>query len=74
MATEIAALPLRQQNGLDDANSEASKNLRAICGILKGTKGFQRVYWGVEHEAQKILRFYVDWDSVEAHEAFGKQE
>lgn len=74
MATEIAALPLREGDSPDDANSEARKNLHDICEILKGTKGFQRAYWGVDHETQEILRFFVDWDSVEAHKAFGKQE
>lgn len=72
MATEIAALPLREGSDPEDRDSKARKNLHDICEILKSTKGFQRVYWGID--SQTTLRFFVDWDSVEAHKVFGKQE
>lgn len=73
MATEVAILPLREGQDPQDASSEAGRSLKKIFGTLSQQKGFQRVYWGTEHENSKAFRLFVDWDSIEDHKAFANK-
>lgn len=73
MATEVASLPLREDLG-DDFDLNTSEAYRDTLTTLKKQRGFQRVYWGLDKEDAKMLRFFVDWDSVEDHIAFTKTE
>lgn len=74
MATEIAIFPLREGQDPNDANGETTQVLKEIFATLTQQKGFQRAYWGLEHENPITFRLFVDWDSVEAHREFTKQE
>lgn len=40
--------------------------------LIKGWKGCQRIYWGVEIEDPDKLRLSVDWDSVDVHDQANK--
>lgn len=74
MATEIAIFPMREGQTPNDANSETAQVIGETFATLTQQKGFQRAYWGVEHENPGTFRLFVDWDSVEAHREFIKQE
>lgn len=66
--TEIAFAPLKKGIHLTDPGSEAYKTLtEQALRRIKGWKGCQRIYWGVETEDPDKLRLFVDWDSLEAH-------
>lgn len=73
MATEIALLPLRSDLG-ESVNLSKFEPYRDTIRTLKQQHGFQRVYWGTEVLDSGMLRFFVDWDSVEAHIAFTKTQ
>jgi heme-degrading monooxygenase HmoA len=74
MATEIAILPLREGKRPDDANSVTGQALKDVLNTLTEQDGFQRAYWGIEVENPNVLRLFVDWDSVDAHINFTKNE
>ena len=74
MATEIAIFQLKEGKSPEDANSAAGQVLKDTLNTLTEQKGFQRAYFGTELENPNTFRLFVDWDSVDAHIGFTKQE
>lgn len=71
MATEVALLPLRADLD-EDFDLTISEAYQDTIKTLKEQHGFQRIYWGTEKQDPKMLRFFVDWNSVEDHIVFTK--
>ncbi|KAL3482792.1 hypothetical protein BJX62DRAFT_245525 [Aspergillus germanicus] len=71
--TEIVFAPVKKDMRLTDPNSDAYKTLteKALAPI-RVWKGCQAIYWGVGAEDPDQLRLFVDWDTLEAHEAANK--
>lgn len=74
MATEVAVFKLKAGKHPDDANSATGQVLKDTLDTLIEQKGFQRAYWGLEHENQDSFRLFVDWEDVNAHTAFTKTD
>jgi hypothetical protein len=73
--TEIAFAPLNKGIRLTDPSSGAYKTLtetEKALRLIREWKGCQAIYWGVGVEDPDQLRLFVDWDSLEAHEAANK--
>ncbi|KAL2811610.1 hypothetical protein BJX63DRAFT_433283 [Aspergillus granulosus] len=71
--TEIAFAPLKKDIQLTEPGSDAYNTLtEKALRLIRGWKGCQAIYWGVEIEDPDRLRLFVDWDSVEAHDAANK--
>jgi hypothetical protein len=74
MATEIAAFPLKENQDPNDANGPAGQILKKWLSTLVKQKGVQRAFWGLELENPSMFRLFVDWDDVDDHISFTKQE
>lgn len=67
--TEIAFAPLKKGINITDPGSDAYKTLTEVAfRFIKGWKGCQRIFWGVEIKDPNKLRLFVNWNSLEAHE------
>lgn len=74
MATEVAIFQLKNGKTPEDANSATGQVLKDTLNTLTEQKGFQRAYWGTESENPGTFRLFVDWESVDAHINFTKEE
>lgn len=71
--TEIAFAPLKKGINVTDSNSDAYNTLtEEAFRLIKGWKGCQRFFWGVEIEDPNKLRLFVNWVSLEAHREANK--
>ena len=72
--TEIVYVALKPGSNLSEADSPAGSVWKDSLNTVKAQPGFQRAYWSLEVENPSILRLFVDWDSIDAHEKFEKSE
>ncbi|KAI2620072.1 hypothetical protein GGR54DRAFT_115875 [Hypoxylon sp. NC1633] len=66
--TEIVVLPLKSDADDKTVAAVVATNTQVLLSQL----GCQRVHSCREHEDASKLRFFVDWDSLEAHQAFSR--
>lgn len=73
-ATEIAILPMKEGKTFDDITTADGQLHADLVKTLVAQPGCQRCYWGRQVEDKNILRWFVDWDSVESHQQFMNSE
>ncbi|KAL6242877.1 hypothetical protein RBB50_009977 [Rhinocladiella similis] len=69
-ATEIAILPIQEGKTFDDITTADGQLHADLIKTLVSQPGCQRCYWGRQVEDKNILRWFVDWDSIESHKQF----
>ncbi|OCK79313.1 hypothetical protein K432DRAFT_355207 [Lepidopterella palustris CBS 459.81] len=67
-ATEIATLPLIAGAKLD--SGDIGKLWDDALNTIAKTPGYQKMFWGRQVEHPDVLQLCIDWDSIEAHQAF----
>ncbi|KIV86655.1 hypothetical protein PV11_02254 [Exophiala sideris] len=72
--TEIALLPLQEGKIPDDRTSQIGQIHADLLEILLAQPGCQRCYWGRGVEDRLLLRWFVDWNSIEDHQKFMKSD
>jgi hypothetical protein len=70
MATEVALLPLKAGSDVHDANSSAGSIVQDCLTTVLGQPGCERVFWGTEEENASMMRWFVQWKSVDDHKKF----
>jgi len=70
--TEVVILPLKAGSDVHDPTSQTGKIMQECLNTALGVEGCQRAFWGTELENPATLRWMVDWDSVDSHQAFMK--
>jgi len=72
--TEVAAMPLRAGSNVRDPSTPEGRIVQDALATVSGQPGCQRVYFGVEEEDLSLMRWFLDWDSVDDHKKFMASE
>jgi len=62
--------PLQEGKYPDDRTSVVGQTHVDLLETLLSQPGCQRCYWGREVENKDMLRWFVDWDSIDSHKKF----
>lgn len=68
--TEVVFLPLKQGSNPDDGGSPAGQTHTELVKAILSQPGAQRIFWGRQVEDSQLLRWFIDWDDIEAHQRF----
>jgi hypothetical protein len=70
MTTEVALLPLKAGSNPHDASSSVGTIVQEALTTVLGQPGCERVFWGTEEENPGMMRWFVQWKSVDDHKTF----
>lgn len=68
--TEVVFLPLKQGSNPDEEGNSAEQTHIQLVKAILSQPGAQRIFWGRQVEDSQLLRWFIDWDDIEAHQKF----
>jgi len=72
--TEVAIMPVKAGSNVRDPTTPEGRIVQDALATVTSQPGCQRAYFGVEEEDLSNMRWFLDWDSVDAHKKFMASE